>query len=46
MKKTTAILLGTALLFTTNAFAAQLLLKASSRKLHLNIKNRYGKHLE
>lgn len=27
MKKTTAILLGTALLFTTNAFAAQLLTK-------------------
>ena len=28
MKKTTAILLGTALLFTTNAFAAQLLTKS------------------
>lgn len=33
MKKTTAILLGTALLFTTNAFAAQLLTKNEFKKV-------------
>jgi hypothetical protein len=33
MKKTTAILLGTALLFTTNAFAAQLLTKSEFKKV-------------
>jgi hypothetical protein len=38
MKKTTAILLGTALLFTTNAFAAQLLTKNEFKKVDLNIK--------
>ena len=33
MKKTTAILLGTTLLFTTNAFAAQLLTKNEFKKV-------------
>ncbi len=38
MKKTTAILLGTAFLFTTNAFAAEMMTKTNSKKLSLSTK--------
>lgn len=38
MKKTTAILLGTAFLFTTNAFAAEMMTKNEFEKLSLSTK--------
>ncbi len=44
MKKTTAILMGAAFLFTTNTFAAELLTKNELRKLNHSMKNRYREH--